>query len=138
MHSPSRLEASLRNSRGKSPRISYGAKSLPPSCTKILLTLRMRPAPIALNYSVKHIRNDVRQKRIIYEKLQYNSLERGSLTLAPMILHALQKQIGCFNNGVVTLVAGKQKRRWLCTVYFADYIRQPRGSFPNYLTTSIL
>ena len=31
MHSPSRLEASLRNSRGKSPRISYGAKSLPPT-----------------------------------------------------------------------------------------------------------
>ena len=29
MHSPSRLEASL--SRGKSPRISYGAKSLPPT-----------------------------------------------------------------------------------------------------------
>ena len=31
MHSPSRFEASLRNSRGKSPRISYGAKSLPPT-----------------------------------------------------------------------------------------------------------
>ena len=31
MHSPSKLEASLRNSRGKSPRISYGAKSLLPT-----------------------------------------------------------------------------------------------------------
>ena len=31
MHSPSRLEASLRNSRGKLPHISYGAKSRPPT-----------------------------------------------------------------------------------------------------------
>ena len=31
MHSPSRLKASLRNSREKSPCISYGAKSLPPT-----------------------------------------------------------------------------------------------------------
>ena len=36
MHSSSRLEASLRNSRGKSPCISYGAKSLPPTvCGKL-------------------------------------------------------------------------------------------------------
>ena len=31
MHSSSRLEASLRNSRGKLPRISYGAKSVLPT-----------------------------------------------------------------------------------------------------------
>ena len=30
------------------------------SCTKILLTLGMRPAANALNYSIKNIRNDVR------------------------------------------------------------------------------
>ena len=128
--------ACMRNSRGKSPRISYGAKSLPPtafgklhepfyttvsrctlteyvlrssclsqiwspkhncylsyntcarsgcqswlsfitvviqahpsltaarasSCTKILLTLCMRPAATVLNYSVKNIRNEVQQK----------------------------------------------------------------------------
>ena len=34
------------------------------SCTKILLTVRMQPAAIALNYSVENIRNDVRQKII--------------------------------------------------------------------------
>ena len=33
-----------------------------PSCTKILFTVRMRPATIALNYSVESIRNNVRQK----------------------------------------------------------------------------
>ena len=56
-----------------------------PSCTKILLTVRTRPAAIALNYSVENIRNDVRQKKkknmyIIYEKSQFGSLVWGSFT----------------------------------------------------------
>ena len=58
-----------------------------PSCMKILLNVRMRPAAIALNYSVENIRNDVRQKIIIiiiYEKSQFDSLVWGSLTLAPI------------------------------------------------------
>ena len=50
----------------------------------------------------------------------------------------LQIQIGCFNHRVVTLVADKPKRQWLCTLYFADYIRKAERSFPDYLTTSIL
>ena len=54
-----------------------------PSCMKILLNVRMRPAAIALNYNVENIRNDVRQKIIIYEKSQFDSLVWGSLTLAP-------------------------------------------------------
>ena len=37
------------------------------SCTKILLTFHMRPTAIALNYSVKNIRNDVRQIIIIWK-----------------------------------------------------------------------
>ena len=37
---------------------------------------------IALNYSIKNIRNDVRQ--IFDEKSQFNSLVWGSLTLAPI------------------------------------------------------
>ena len=32
-----------------------------PSCTKILLTVCMRPAAITLNYSIKNIPNDIRQ-----------------------------------------------------------------------------
>ena len=45
--------------------------------------VHMRPAPIALNYSVENIRNDVRQIIIImYEKPQFDSLVWGSLTLA--------------------------------------------------------
>ena len=57
-----------------------------PSCTKILLTVRTRPADIALNYSVKNIRNDVRQI-ILYEKSRFNSLVWGSLTLAQLLTH---------------------------------------------------
>ena len=57
------------------------------SCTKILLTFRIQPVAIALNYSVKNIWNDIRQIIIIYiyiyEKSQFNSLVWGSLTLAP-------------------------------------------------------
>ena len=34
-------------------------------------------------------------------------------------------QTGCFNHRVVTLVADKPKRQWLCTIYFAVYTRQP-------------
>ena len=60
-----------------------------PSCMKILLNVRMRPAAIALNYNVENIRNDVRQKIIIiiiiYEKSQFDSLVWGSLTLAPIM-----------------------------------------------------
>ena len=55
------------------------------SCTKILLTFRMRPTAITLNYSVMNIWNDVRQIiiNIYIEKLQFNSLVWGSLTLIP-------------------------------------------------------
>ena len=70
---------------------SSGASWLP-SCTKILLKVRTRPAAIALNYSVKNIRNDVRQIIIIIiiiiiifdEKSRFNSLVWGSLTLAQL------------------------------------------------------
>ena len=57
--------------------------------------------------------------------------------LVPWLPAVLQKQIGCFNHRVVTLVADKPKRHWLC---FADYIRQLTGeeAFPDYLPTSIL
>ena len=50
----------------------------------------------------------------------------------------LQKPIGCFNHRVVTLVAEKLKRQWLCIVYFANCIRQPEWKLPDYLTTTIL
>ena len=58
------------------------------SCTKILLKVCTRPAAIALNYSVKDIRNDVRQIIIIIfdEKSRFNSLVWGSLTLAQLSL----------------------------------------------------
>ena len=50
MHSPSRLEASLRNSGGKLPRISYGAKSLLPTAFCKLhepfYTLTVRPCTL--------------------------------------------------------------------------------------------
>ena len=53
-----------------------------------LTYVRMRPAAIALNYSVKDIRHDVRQIIYIYiiyhEKSQLNRLVWGSLTLAPI------------------------------------------------------
>ena len=55
-----------------------------PSCMKIL-QVRMRPAAIALNYSIEKIRNDVRQKIItiiIYEKSEFDSLVWSSLMLA--------------------------------------------------------
>ena len=45
----------------------------------------MRPAAIALNYSIEKIRNDVRQKIItiiIYEKSEFDSLVWSSLMLA--------------------------------------------------------
>ena len=57
-----------------------------PSCTKILLTVRTRHA-VALNYSVKNIRNDIRQIIILYEKSRFNSLVWGSLTLAQLYVY---------------------------------------------------
>jgi len=59
----------------------------------------MRPAAIALNYSVENIQNDVRQKinNNIYEKSQFDSLVWGSLMLAP-IMH---ERVSALLNGRV-------------------------------------
>ena len=46
-------------------------------------------------------------------------------------------QICCFNYGVVTLVAIKQKRQWLGEVYFGISIVQPERQRFDYLTTMI-
>ena len=43
----------------------------------------------------------------------------------------VQKQISCFNHRVVTLVADKLRRQWLCNVNFANCIRQPERKFPR-------
>ena len=61
---------------------NFGASWLP-SCTKILLMVRMRPTAIVLNYSVKNIQNNVRQKIIFDETSRFNWLVWGSLMLAP-------------------------------------------------------
>ena len=47
--------------------------------------------------------------------------------------HTQQKQIGCFNHRlrVVTLVADKLKRQWLCIVYFANCVRQLERKLPR-------
>ena len=52
-----------------SPNVTAEAQLLPhaswlsekPTYLRILLTFQMRPAPIALNYSIKNIQNDVHQ-----------------------------------------------------------------------------
>ena len=72
--------------------------------------------------------------------LIYGWKKRGGEVIHKLA-YILQKQIGCFNHKVVTLVADKQKRQWLCTIYFADYIRQlesklPRLSYNQHLAVS--
>ena len=42
-----------------------------------------------------------------------------------------QKQISGFNHRVVTLVADKLMRQWLCIVHFANCIRQPERKLPR-------
>ena len=43
----------------------------------------------------------------------------------------LQKQIGCFNRRVITMVTDQLKKQWLCIVYFSNCIRQPGMKFPR-------
>ena len=59
------------------------------SCTKILLRFRMRPAAIALNYSIKNIRNDVRQIVYICGSTRYklNIIPLRILTALPCLKH---------------------------------------------------
>ena len=66
------------------PRLSWLVKLY-----KNLTYVRMRPAAIVLNYSIKDIRNDVRQNIFIYyyEKSQLNRLVWGSLMVAPIRIH---------------------------------------------------
>ena len=49
-----------------------------------------------------------------------NSLVRSSKhsNIVYLSLHTLQKQVGCFNHRVVTLVADKLERQWLQEAYF--------------------
>ena len=53
----------------------------------------------------------------------------------------LQKQVGCFNHRVVTMVADKLERQWLWEVHswYLKLIAQgnPIGSYPVHLTTTI-
>ena len=63
---------------------------------------------------------------IIIGAYRYSYLDLVNfVTASEDAMHAQQKQIGCFNHRVVTLVADKLKRQWLCIVYFTNCIRQP-------------
>ena len=55
------------------------------SCTKILLTVHMWPVPIALNYSVENIRNDICHK-IIYMKNPNSTHQCGACSRSPQLL----------------------------------------------------
>ena len=46
--------------------------------------------------------------------------EQGIIRLLSGFFTALQKQIGCFNHWVVTLVAAKVRRQLLWEVYFGN------------------
>ena len=69
-----------------------------------LTYVRMWPVAIALNYSVKDIRHDVRQiiyTYIYHEKSQLNRLVWGSLTLAPITVFSLhQSHIYLLSDGL--------------------------------------
>ena len=60
--------------------------------------------------------------------------KRWGFTLHSQGMSTQQKQNG-FNHRVVTLVADKLKRQWLCIVYFANCIRQPERKLPRPSTT---
>ena len=62
------------------------------------------------------------------------------LSLSAFTAHTLQKQIGCFNHRVVTLVAEELKRQWLCIVYFANSIRRTERKLPrpSHVTNHVL
>ena len=47
-------------------------------------------------------------------------------------MRALQKQVGCFNHRVVTMVADKLKRMWLDERFALEIrIKQPKGQLPS-------
>ena len=46
-----------------------------------------------------------------------------SVATSSFFAHWVWGPLHCFNNWVVTLVADKLKRQWLCTVYFTNCIR---------------
>ena len=76
-----------------------------------LTYVRMQPAAIALNYSVKDIRHDVRQ--IIYhEKSQLNRLVWGSPTLAPITI----------TTSTTTIIITNQYISVIKTCYIPHYI----------------
>ena len=45
--------------------------------------------------------------------------------------YIIAKQIGCFNHRVVTLVADKLKKQWVCIMCIADCIRQLERKLPR-------
>ena len=65
------------------------------------------------------------------QKLFYSELN--------LTVPTLQKQSGCFNHSIVTLVADMQAKETLVRLSIANCIRQPLRKLPRpYLTTRIL
>ena len=64
---------------------------------KILLSVRMQPVAIALNYNVENImERHMTDNNVIYEKSRFNSLAWGSLMLPPITFkdHKQEYQLG--------------------------------------------
>ena len=55
--------------------------------------------------------------------LKHRLPESDSVATSSFFAHWVWGPLHCFNNWVVTLVADKLKRQWLCTVYFTNCIR---------------
>ena len=56
----------------------------------------------------------------------YNNLDRK------VSMIALQKQVGCFNHRVVTMVADKLETERFTLVWETNWIRQPKKQLPSF------
>ena len=65
----------------------------------------------------------------VYTRKAFRLLATGSLGLKQPVhsrVSSLQKQVGCFNLGVVTLVADKLETERFTLVWKTHWIRQPK------------
>ena len=69
--------------------------------------------------------------KAVVKKFSCNQPRESKMLWGFFHVYTMQKQVGCFNHRVVTMVADELKKQWLWELYFAQ--GNPRGSFPVHL-----
>ena len=99
-------------------------------CTPHLppLVPTIMPTPIATRWDINHFTSQVPHVHVVFLATHPDAGFTGHGKHSELLL---QKQIGFLNHRVVTLIADKMQKQWLCIVCLDNCIRQPERKLPR-------